>query len=55
MIIALFLMLIFARFTWLLLQHLEAESQRDCLGFQRRLLERCLYRTTMIQKYEDEQ
>ena len=50
MIILLFLMLIFARATWLLLQHLQAESEllhhkiidEMDIDINRALLERCL-------------
>jgi len=66
MIIAIILMLLmfsFARYTWLLAEYLEAKSKRDrhqiideqSLESNLELLERCLYRTTMIEKYWDEQ
>jgi len=46
MIIAIFLMLIFARSTWLLLQHLKALRHQIIdemdIEFKRALLERCL-------------
>jgi len=53
------LMVIFARYTWLLAEYLEAKSKRDpdeqSLGSNRALLERCLYRTMMIEQYEGDQ
>jgi len=57
------LMVIFARYTWLLAKYLEAKSKRDryqipdeqSLGSNRALLERCLYRTMMIEQYEGDQ
>ena len=58
MIIALFLMLILARFTWLLLQHLKALRHQiideQSLESKIALLERCLYRTEMIELYGDD-
>jgi len=58
-IILMLLMLSFARYTWLLAEYLEAKSKRvpdeQSLESKIELLERCLYRTTMIEKYWDEQ
>jgi len=53
------LMVIFARYTWLLAEYLEAKSKRDpdeqSLESKLELLERCLYRTMMIEQYEGDQ
>jgi len=66
MIIATLLMLMLiaiARYTWLLAKYLEAKSKRDryqisdeqSLESKLELLERCLYRTMMIEQYEGDQ
>ena len=66
MIIATLLMLMLiaiARYTWPLAKYLEAKSKRDryqipdeeSLESNRTLLERCLYRTMMIEQYEGDQ